>query len=780
MKQFGLFTIYEVQKLLRNRLIWLISLLTVGAMAFPSLEVLLLQLLVIQAINYHKDQEFFPIMQALPYSALALTAARALAILCLFLLLWPFMLVIAAFFPDMVLAEWLQNGGALLLLTVKYVVMCSDAIGFIFLLTTILGRSPWFLYVASGSYWALGLCIAGNLTYLPHFAWFFLWGYGFLLPSAPSAMIGFGLEDNILLGFAVCQLSLAILSVLLTAAWRMWRHGEALTKQKLAPVLFILAALIGISSGFFVLQEFDQRESDFRRAIAETEVDSADVAKGAQNGAAAAKLDRYRLNVQLHTAAQSMTATAYMELTIPDFDTEVFPFTLRSCFTVRNVTSAEGLPLAWSREGSRLWIEIPKETRKSGKLSLVISYGGRVNEWFDDRLARPYGVVNLISERFSLLRSGFAWYPLPGDHSLYLRKSYRNPWNGQTKTTLWAKPLMHRPVPFELTVDTDSHDTVVTNLNPVMEETLTGSMNKRYHFYSKTGKNVFLITGPYRYERQELSGHPGWIDTYTYRRHGAQTAPVLQAITEPYWFYENRMRETTQETTDRFCTLVEMPNTFYSSIDGRSLKDLVLDGAVLIAENDFSAGKSVDFLQAIQANKQDIAVLQHWWQENICGETEGMHGANIPEAIMLYIYALHNEKLHPGQFYEPVKENLLAEKSTDTVADAFTRPFLIGGSLTRDVFMTLDWLHRQDDGLLKKVTLRLYQTYQREHSLTADQFSQVVLAETEHAGWSRQQRDEFQTLLAGVERDAADEERQEMISPTSLTIFAFNMEEWLP
>jgi hypothetical protein len=771
----------ESKLYLRSKSFWLMAFLTVFSAGVSTLEVLLLQFLVSGGILRDRWTGFGRILSALPHSTPIIYLARAVAIFCILLSLWPFMLIVVGLLPDFVPADWLFSCSALAFVTLKYVITCVTSIGLVFLLGAITQRSFW-LYILIGVSWTIGHHFASNLNYFPAWTELVLFGHGVMLPTAPSAALGYFPQQELLGNFAAIQLAMAALFFAIFAMIQMFRRGESIRRSKLIIAILLGAVVCGLGAGFVAWQKLDGRERNFRLALQE----SLDLAKAVSiPGAIVPNLEAYHLEVQLQTKEHQLAGTAHLQLNASDASAEWMVFTLRNCFQVSEVTVAgQTEALEWSREGSRLFVRLPERYRQGQSFTLNVYYSGRVWEWFDDREARPTGAVNLISADFSLLRSGYAWYPIPGDQPLYQRKFSTAPYN-DLKNTLWAKTARHDAVPFQLTVDIDTDSTVGANLEQVGQKWLDGSYKQRYYFESLLGKDVFLFAGPYHYEKKTISGRGDSVAVYSYPRHQGNVDQVLTSLTKPYQFVENLIqpaRSLTDDDKASLYTLVELPPCFFCTDDGVPVKSLTLTNAIVLSENLFRKNVwHLDFLDGIRTNKLAIAVLQRWWQADITGIDDSRHG-DITESLMLYLYALYVDKNQQPGFYDQVKQNLLTGERTGNGEGDFIRPDLIGGDVVRDVFLTLDDIRntQQGESELQAMMQRFYELTAQTGTVNPDDFAQSVEAVLVKGNASAEQTADIRQRLASITQQVNEDAMRQLNAEPSLALFVFNLEEWLP
>ncbi|SMD15835.1 ABC transporter permease [Sporomusa malonica] len=784
MSQLSQLIIAEIRICLKSKTHWLIGLLAIVAVFIPALMFLIILILMINVLNRDEQSGFANILRSLPLPTEKLILARMLAVFFILLGLWPFMVIVVGVLLETQPAEWLFNSNDLLFLTLKYVTTCITIICFTFFLNLLTGYSAW-LYFLAGFCWISTRILVNNLADFPGLGKLFFISHAVMLPSWPSVVLGYFPHQELMPAFALFMVAIAILFLLAAATWQMKKRGEAVWQSKLVIPLLILAVTGSVFAGGLILRELDNREKDFHSAFQET------ARRQPFNylPGSIPVLENYHLQLKMKSQSHRLEGLATLQLKLGANSAEEVCFTLRNYFIVQKVILADsGQEINWRQEGSRLLIRIPSDYQDRKSLSLAISYSGQVWEWFNGRLARPTGPVNLVSPSFSLLRSGYAWYPIPGDHLLYQLQEYSSFKNDSLETTLWAKYAGHIAVPFTMTVDIDSDNMVASNLDQVENEPLTGDYKRRYHFASDSGRDVFLVTGPYQREKRDFPGREGFVEVYFYPQHQRQIDRVLHALAEPYRFYEELLQPASFDRPiaghqDKLLTVIEMPTFFSYSETGESSRILTLTNSVLFSENYFRTGKHLfAFLDDIQANKGDLAVLQRWWQEDITRMYGWDRDGNISESIMLYLHTLYNEKKHGPAYYAQVKENLLAAVSTSNGEGDFTRPSLIGGSVAKDVFMILDTIRNFQFGntAIRDVICSLYTVYCSQKEIQPDEFANIIERILIKHDCPQEKRAEIYRRLDNITRRANDPNAWRLKTNLSITIFSFNIEEWLP
>lgn len=791
MSQLWQLTVCELVLQLKSKTFWLIGMLAVITMFFPNFAVLLIQFAVISAVARDERSGFVVLAMALPYATVKLLLARAAAVFFLLLGLWPVMVLVVGvdgFFGGWKPVEWLLNGRYLAFVTLKYITTCATAIGFVFLAGAVMGSSPR-LYLFVGICWAIGWWVASNLAFFPAWSALFVFGHGVMLPGAPS-LAGYFPQEDLLPGFAAFQGAMALLFLLMAAAWQMRKRGEKAWRSKLLVTLAVLAVFAGSLAGTVVWRELAERETAFRMGFQETERAAAVALQ--EPAVSQPQLAAYHLDIKLRTAAHCLEGRAVIKFRLTDSLPETILFTLRNYLAVEAVVDAgSGKKIEWRRDGSRLMVQVPEGYRQGEELTLAISYSGRVWEWFAGRLAQPNGLVNCIAEPFSLLRSGYAWYPVPGDQPLYERKSYTGPWNELPETTLWAVRALHPAVPFELTVDTDAGGAVVSNLEQQGVDVLTGEYKQRYHFRSTGANDVFLLTGPYYCQKRQVPGRDNFVEIYSYRQHQERNDEVLALLVKPYLFFEELFQPERFSGFDapkagRKYIVAEMPPFFFYTMEGRPAKNLTLTDTVVVSEAYFRSSNQRLATQAdMRGQKRDMAVLQRWWKEDIISNADARVGT-IAEGSMLYSYVLLLEKTRGRAFYEYVKKELL--KGGRSVGGEESKlALLVAGPVVRDVFMVLDAVRTAEDGetAVRETLSRLYPVYAGQGKVDPADFSAVVETVLREKEWPQGKRQEIRLRLESIAQYAANPGsaklnlKLDIIDSMGLTIIPFYLDEWI-
>jgi hypothetical protein len=769
MKQLWWLTVAEIRLMLRSKTFWLLGLLTVALSLMTSLHLLLILFIAVTAFKRDERVGLTEIFAVLPYNVAELYLARALAALSLLTGMWPLMLAVISGVTGT--AEWLTPEAQLALLTLKYLTTCITAIGFIFLAGAVT-RSSLQLYLVTGAGWAVGFIFASNLRYFPDWSVIFALGHGMMLPSAPSAALGYFHQQGLLPGIVVFQCALAVLFLLGAIAWEMRKRRESSLSVKRLLVPALLTVVVGLAAGGAVLWELEGRSHGYRLALQGSYLPAA--AKG--EPIVKPDLVAYRLDLNLQTATHALGGTANLKLKWDDPTVRSLTFTLRPYFIVRKIKLAghDG-PLAWRRGGSRLTVWLPEEYPPRKTATLQISYSGTVWEWSSGLMVRPNGPVNLIAPAFSLLRSGYAWYPVPGAEPLYTWETYQYPGSTREKTAPWARRVSHDPVPFVLTVKLDNNNMAVSNLTPDGLKRLTGKYQKEYRFRSRQGRDVFLIAGPYHHEKRAFANRGEWLDVYCFRQHRRRLNRVWESLIEPYQFYEAMFQSQGAVAgvitpAGKTGTVVEIPS-FFSFMESQ---DLLLTDTVLLLENYFRVSRrSIALVAEMQANKRDLAILQRWWAENPV-RYEWERDGQIGEGLLLYFATLGLEKRWGRDFYKVLKGNYFKE---------LTLPILTGGPVVREVFAIMKTLRdrQTSDLVIKQLTGRLYRIYSRQRRIDPGDFSREVETALTQRDIPKARIDEIRRRLFQLDQEARKPERRLIRLKYSLPLtIVFNQEEWVP
>ncbi len=776
---------YEIELYLRSKTFWLIAILIVIVLAFfPSLDFLLIQYMVISVLTRDKQSDFTGILASMPHQTVKLYLARALAVFLLLLGLWPFMLFTVGFLPGMEPAEWVLNPQLLAFLTLKYIVICMISIGFVFLigLTT---RSSWYLYPVITVCWAIGAFVAGNLSHFPSWTPFFFLGSGIERLMAPSTAVGYFPYQALMPWLAAAYILTAVVFLVAGIVYRAFKWKEPVLRLKWLLTLGLIWVMVCLFTGNTLYSDLKSREKGFRLGLQEVERAERDPIKTEMARVADPKLESYRLAVKLRTAAHFLEGTAIVKLNLAD-SPESIQFTLRNYFRVKTVRKAvRGEKLEWRHEGSLLTVFIPERYRRESTLTLEITYLGQVWEWFPLSSAYQNGPINFISPQFSLLRSGYAWYPVPGVHPLYRRKYYTTPWHHSPETTLLAEYVSHPPAVFELTVDLDNANMAVSNLEYMEMESLTGKYQRRYHFSSLNGRDVFLMVGPYHYEKRTFpKDRNGFAEVYCYHQHRKRITKVMESLTTAYLFYENLFQsncsvDSCAGQSGKICTVVEIPPfAFLNNGEG----SLTLTDTVLVTEELF---ETVTWHWAIfskmQANKRDMAVLQRWWPEEITTHSNGwLQDGDITKGVLLYLYTMYMEKIRSGGFHERVKENLFSGQGATDVE--YCLPSFTGGPIVRDIFMTLDMIRTSkfDDPAIRKIVNRLYQVYVYKGNVNLTEFTKAIEAVISSSDLQSERIYEIRQRLKSIAKHVDNPETQRLMHKLSMINYTFRPEDWLP
>jgi hypothetical protein len=762
MNQLMQFVFYEIKLYLRNKNFWLIGTLVLMTAFHPGFNVLLIQFVVIYIVARDEGADFSGILASLPLNTAKLYLARAMAVFGLLMGMWPFMMLNLGLLTQIKPAEWLVNCQNFGFLTLKYITVCMTAIGFVFL-ASLLTRRSWKLYLIIGTCWVIGAFLASNLSYFPSWSMLLLFGHGEMGIMAPSAAVGFFSHQNLLPFLTIFQIIVAILLILLVATYQIIKRRERTQLLKLAAPVSILI-MVASCAGFIICREIARRESGFRLGLQEAKRPETVVAKAE---AAVPRLESYDLQIKLRTYSHFLEGKAILTLKRTKIQSDILFFTLRNCFTVADVKEASGQKLEWRRDGTHLMIRLLE--RRQGEVStLVISYSGQVWEWFAGYSAHPTGPLNFVAPTFSLLRSGYAWYPVPGVHSLYLSEYYDKPWGGPTGVTLWAKRAKHSPVRFTLTVDIDTDSTVVSNLERTGVEMLNGKYKQRYRFGSLQGRDVFLLTGPYHYEKRKFPGREDLVEVYCYRQHQARISKVLNSMAEPYLFYQDifqpeRLINSSTTRLAKMCTVVEIPSFFFFCEDAPHADNLILTNTVLVTEDCFRTDKR-DL--SILANSEtigmrdvmrDIAILQCWGQSDAINQ----YSSGVISGLGFYLHALHLEKTS-GRAY--VQKYLLIES-------------IEGIPVFQDVFMTLaDIRSKHGDGSVGKIVDDLYQVYQRKGSIDPETFLKIVEPVLLKADWTPEKKEEIRQRLKSIAGYIDETKPYKIRSKFPVMLYPFNRE----
>ncbi len=758
MNQLWLLVHREIKFYLKSKIFWLLGSLAIMTAFLPSLNVLMIQFMVINTVTRDERANFSIIFATLPYSTAKLWLARAMAVFFLLLAIWPLIVLVLGFLIEIEPAEWLLNCQHFGLLMLKYITLCLASIGFVFL-CSLFTRRLWKLYLIVGIGWLFEVYFTSNLSHFPSWITLIVFGHGEMGLTAPSTAFGYFLQPDLFL-FYVFQIASSIFLVLGVVLYHMAKRSEQILHCKLVSV-FLIWLMIASCAGVTFYRENTQREREFCLGLQEIQELEAVTTK-----ASAVKtpvLESYDLKIKLHTVSHSLEGKAILKLKLPNIRSKMFFFTLRNYFKVTDVVEAEtGKKLEWRRYGSYLTVSIP-EYQQRKTLKLGITYSGQVWEWFDG-LAHPTGPVNFVTPSFSLLRSGYAWYPVPGVHPLYRRKYYAKPWDSILGANLWAKHARHPSVPFSLTVDLDSDSSAVTNLEWTGRELLTGEYKQRYKFVSLHGRDVFLMTGPFYHEKREIPNRQGFLNVYCYRQHQSKITGVVNSLTEPYLFFQRILLPDRVESS-KIGTVVEIPAFFFFQENGIYANNLTLTDTVLIPEQYFRTGKQS--LSIFAGPKRlgfreilyNIAILQRWEQDDATHENGK---AGVISGLGLYRRALYMEKINGRAYYN---RYLLIEGIDDV-------------PIARDVFLTLDAIRssKLGDKSINKLMGFFFQIYNQTGAIYPKTFIKVINTMLEKANLTQEKKKEIRRRLKSIAQ-YIDETRPQKIR-SSVMLYPFNR-EWL-
>jgi len=717
--------VYESRLYYRSKLVWLMGVLIVLTSMIPTVSILLKQYLIINIMMRDQTTGFFPIHDSLSNQELLLSSARGIAIFFLLLGFWPLMLAMIAIIPEAPEA-WLGNGQVLTQLTLKYIVSNMTSIGIVFLCSMVT-RNIWKLGFLVSSWWIIGVLWWSNQSKIPSWSMLFLLGDGIMTPRSPSIAVGYFLQQNLLPYFAAFQGSIAIVFFIVAIIYQMVKRGEYFAKSKILIAVLLGTIMIAYFSGVSVWQEVQCREKDFFLAVREME----QIEKVNQQSTPQATLamEAYQLTVQLQTINHYLEGAATIKAKLENRSSDIAYFTLRNCFAVKEVADSQtGEPLEWWQEGSRLAIRIPAHYQQGDSLALSIIYSGQVWEWFTGATTRPNGPVNFIDSSLSLLRSGYAWYPIAGDYPLYTRVDYSKTNQWLPDFTIWAKRALHSPLPFQLTVDIDDDNTVASNLEQIGIERITGKYKYRYRFSASQGKDVFLMTGPYHYEKRNFLNQGKFVEVYSYHQHQSKVDYVVNNIATPYLFYNDMLVSRHDESfsevsSDKTCTIIEVPSMF--SLNGED-SDVTLANTVVVEDLGFQS-PLLSLLVALGFVKPstshfELAALRSWGQDRtVSGYCSN---GNIVDGLGLFLHAIYNETTYGCAYYEQVKQNVL----TDDGIGMEGIPSLLKGPVVREVFMILDTIRsiKSGDVAIKKIVSEGYQICIAKNKIDATDFTQIV------------------------------------------------------
>ncbi len=766
----------EIGLSLRSKRYWLLGFLAVVATFIPSITLLLLQFMVIATVTRERRTGFSGILASLPDQTAQLSLARALATFCLLLGLWPFMLLTVGFLPGLEPAAWLFNVRDLAAASFHYLVYCMAAVGFVFfssLWTKRAGR----LYLISGLAWLVGMYLASNTTLYPYWSNFLILSNRAIRFMAPGTALGYFPEPDVFPALTIFHVAVSVLLWALATMGEIVKRGEWLTCPKTLLGLILTMMLLGITTGVTVWRGLHQRGDQFRLVGQETDRLQRIITRSKMKTAPV--WEACDLQIKLHSVTHRLEGKAKLSLRLEKSTDCVF-FTLRNYLTVESVTLAGvSQRLQWRRDGSVLAVRLPEHYQRGDKFTLAIRYSGSVWEWATGELTRPSGALNFVTSAFSLLRSGHAWYPVPGVQPLSKRLPYVALDGRTTGETIWAARASHPAVRFHLTVDSDTDNQIVTNLERTGVEPLTGPYKKRYRFNSPRGRDVYLLAGPYDYQKRAMPDGVGFMEVYSYPRHQSRVTAVLNSLTKPYRYYQELFQQPESVRSGKTCTVLELPALAFLAGNEEFGRDLSLTDTILISEDLFQAGKwRLAAAAMMQDNKRSMAVLQRWLQEDLTVGGSYYNGS-ICEGLMLYLFALQAADNGGREFFDSIKLNLQAGKGADS--GEFYLPRMASGPVIRDVFLLFEAMRAADSGtvVLKQVTQRLYAVYIQKRTISASDFAGVIQTVLAGTDWPSRQTELIRQYLRNIAKHDSPENRG-LKQGIQVTLFPFRPEEWLP
>lgn len=722
MHQFRGLVAAEIKLLLKSRSFWVLAVFGVAGALLPTVGLLIWQLMAVATVKRDEPEGFLAIGVVLPCDTVKLFLARGLAVWVLLAGMWPLMVILLMCQSKATFAM-----GQLALLTVKYLVTGIVSIGLAFLVGVMV-RHRWQLYLLTGLVYGVSWAFGSNLGWFPTWCTFLALGHGELLPVVPTLTVNIYPQLAFTLALALFQTGLAGLFIVGAAVRQMRRRREPVSRSSWLGGLVLVAGLILLVGGSYAWSELRERERSYRLSFQTPQPLPA--GKQTRELTIGPRLAAYRLELNVHTAARFLEGKATIRMKGPVPASGLLRFALRSYFAVEQVFLVDdGGRLNYRRDASRLTVQIPKAYRKRNNLTLQINYSGKVWEWLNHLCARPAGLVNFITREYSVLRSGYAWYPIPGEHRLFRREFYRGPWDGSPQTALQAKRVPHSPVPFRLVVNLDSTQLAVTNLELDRVVRLKGKYQTRCYYRSERGQDLYLLVGPYRFTRKVFAGQPKPIPVYYFGQSSRCLDRVLRSVAEPYRFYETIFQPDGAESLGksnglRGFSVVEIPNfcDMFYGVNALVLKDTLLVGEMSFR---YDAWRRVDCV---------AGSLMGWWPEDFTRFGKVRHG-NIAEGLQTYLYVLYNTKLMQPGFYNGIKQSLL--KGTPIFEEA-ALPYACGGPVVREVFMICDALRASGKGdqAIGQLMRQLYPIYMQKGMVSTAAFSKAVKTVMAQQKWS--------------------------------------------
>jgi len=705
--------IFEIKLYLNNKKFWFVAFL-VNAYAWAAFllagqvisgvaPMFIPVLLFLSAETVMKDQreKFTEIIYALPYNNVLLLSGRALAVLLCFILIGIELLLTMLLFANTPLPVYI-SWSACWAFMLKYLVVCINVIGITFMVSSLTKNMVCFYSIVL-LWWLLGVFMTGNTgilfpQWLAIINFTSIHGFG----GNPSEIAGLYPYDETIAAIVFFQITWSTMLFIIAVLIENARRGSRGTIVNRCLPIFLICMAISVLSFYVTWQQLRAYSSN------DTNV-SVNSSSIASNSVQSIILPvAYDLAITLDSKWHNMTVRA--QVTLKKLDETSLPmleFTLRDYLRVEKVVNiATGERLAWQQQGSYLTVNpSPSSFTGAGLLTLEISYSGTVWEWAKDIYGQPTGLVNFIASPFSFLRGGYAWYPVLGRQPLYGITNYSLPWTHEPRPLLQNLLATHSPVPFKMTVDSDQDVMLISNIE-LTERYREGGI-ERHRFTSETGKDVFLLAGPYEHTKIVVAGTDKLVDFYHFPNHDYNLHNMAYKVSQ-IGYYESLVPRAKYSSTfadlkstyimfetPRFLTYDSLMNTSnLGVIDAISMPEAIfLTKALYSPWWSQSAGRILG----------EARILNLWWP-NCFSKEKG----DIADGLALYMYSLYTENRQGKKSYDNAREYWLTynEISPDNEKMLGQR-----GRIVQQVFLLMDNIRQSslgDDGV--KQFLRIVNT----------------------------------------------------------------------
>jgi hypothetical protein len=506
--------------------------------------------------------------------------------------------------------------------------------------------------------------------------------------ASPSQLTG-TYPHNGFLPFVLCQQVGASGSMFIISSYFYGRKAYN-RKNKIFHIVLLFIALLMFWAGSVFLSGFYERNNaTYQAAFAAAQMDG----EQAEN-IVDVQLLRYQIAVNLKTAINSAECQSHIFFKNTSCqEKQKIYITLKAYYEIEKMTDGKGKEIVWLRKGDFVEAELNEPLAPEAVGEINIDYRGHVDEWFTDYDAEPRGPINFIAKEMVLLRPGHAWYPVLGKKQVYAIKKYQKKLSGQTIPILTACNVSHEAVPFSLVVQMDQDMEIITGL-PLQETvSLADGRGRKSTFFSPAGRDVFLLTAPYK----ENIGEDCMISIYCADRHLIKANSVRSLVKEQHDFYEQWI-----PLPEKAVHVVELPQFLLNTWMGGTVerKRICLPNTVALSEYYF---RSMPWQNTSEMEAQQMyfeeAVLSLWWPEF---NTSGF--GNISAGMMSYMHTLYKENVLGQEYYALEKQfwqNYEPEDSADFSAGIDKDRSHVGGeNLTvKEVFLLLDRIRQSEAGL---------------------------------------------------------------------------------